>query len=58
MVHGHLLRPRGRRPHGELDRSRSELTVSDWVLELTSDFHGGTHHHHGYKRGMADALTS
>ena len=40
------------------DRSTSELTVSDWVLELTSDFHGCTHHHHGYKRGMADASTS
>ena len=54
----HPLRPCGRRPHGELDWSRSELTVSDWVLELTSDFHGGTHYHHGHKRGMADVFGS
>ena len=52
------LRPRGRRPHGELHRSTSELTVSDWVLLLTSGLQLGARNHHGYKRGMADAGTS
>ena len=40
------------------DRSTSELTVSNWVLLLTPGLDGGTWHHHGYKRGMADASTS
>ena len=52
------LRPRGRRPHGELHRSTSELTVSDWVLLFTSDLELRARNHHGYKRGMADASTS
>ena len=54
----HPLRPRGRRPHGELDRSRSELTVREWELILTSDLQLGARNHHSYKCGMADATTS
>ena len=52
------LRPRGWRPHGELDRSRSELTVREWELILTSDLQLRARNHHSYKCGMADASTS
>ena len=52
------LRPRGRRPHGELHRSTPKLAVSHHVLLFPSDLHGRTRYHHGHKRGMADALAS
>ena len=40
------------------DRSTSELTVSDCVGDRLGKVYGGMRHHHGYKRGMADASTS
>ena len=42
----------------ELDRSRSELTVSDWVLRWTPQVFRYVRNHHSYKCGMADATTS
>ena len=38
--------------------STSELTVSDRSIARLGKLYGGTRHHHGYKRGMADARTS
>ena len=49
---------RGRRPHGELHRSTSELTVSDRTIDRLGKVHGRTRHHHSYRCGMADARTS
>ena len=40
------------------DRSTSELTVADCVGDRLGKVYGGMRHHHGYKRGMADASTS
>ena len=36
----------------------SELTVSDCVGDRLGKVYGRMRHHHGYKRGMADASTS
>ena len=54
----HPLHPRGRRLHGELDWSRSELTVSECVGDRLGKLYGRMHNHHSYKCGMADATTS
>ena len=40
------------------DRSTSELTVSDCIGDRLGKLYGRMRHHHGYKRGMADASTS